>query len=126
MPNVRKEMPAVELTEQRFKERFHQRFYDPAFQPMQAEIDRLADIAWDAHEDSRKSPRTRRAGADFADPNYELSVEWSEARRKVLEAESRQKDPASPPRVLLINGATRSEHTCPGETSKTWRLVTIA
>ena len=25
-----------------------------------------------------------------------------------------------------MNGATRSEHTCPGETSKTWRLAMIA
>jgi multimeric flavodoxin WrbA len=53
-------------------------------------------------------------------------VEWSEAYRKVVEAERRQKDPASPPRVLLINGATRSEHTCPGESSKSWRLIATA
>lgn len=29
-------------------------------------------------------------------------------------------------RVLLINGSPRSEHTCPGEMSKTWRLLMAA
>ncbi len=28
--------------------------------------------------------------------------------------------------MLIVNGATRSEHTCPGEMSKTYRLATIA
>jgi multimeric flavodoxin WrbA len=28
--------------------------------------------------------------------------------------------------MLLINGSPRSEHTCPGEMSKTWRLVELA
>jgi multimeric flavodoxin WrbA len=44
----------------------------------------------------------------------------------VQEAERRQKDPATPSRILLVNGAARSEHTCPGESSKTWRLAMIA
>jgi multimeric flavodoxin WrbA len=126
MPHIRKEMPAIELTADQFKQRYRLRFADPAFAPMQAEIDRLADIAWDAYDDSRKAPRTQPAGPGFADPDYELAVEWSEASRRVQEAERRQKDPASPPRILLINGATRSEHTCPGESSKTWRLAMIA
>jgi multimeric flavodoxin WrbA len=124
--NIRKEMPDVQLTREQFKQRFRQRFADPAFAALQAEIDRLADVAWGAYDDSRKAPRTRRAGAGFADPDYELSVEWIEASQQVQEADRRQKDPSAPPRVLLINGATRSEHTCPGESSKTWRLAMIA
>ena len=28
--------------------------------------------------------------------------------------------------MLIVNGSTRSEHTCPGEMSKTYRLVSIA
>jgi multimeric flavodoxin WrbA len=126
MVNIRKEMPDVQLTREQFKQRFRQRFADPAFAALQAEIDRLADVAWGAYDDSRKAPRTRRAGAGFADPDYELSVEWIEASQQVQEADRRQKDPSAPPRVLLINGATRSEHTCPGESSKTWRLAMIA
>lgn len=31
-----------------------------------------------------------------------------------------------PQRVLLINGSARSEHTCPGEMSKSYRLVELA
>ncbi len=126
MVNIRKEMPDVQLTKEQFKQRFRQRFADPAFAPMQAEIDRLADIAWGGYDDYRKAPRTRRAGPGFADPDYQLSVDWIEASRRVQDADRRQKDPSAPPRILLINGATRSEHTCPGESSKTWRLAMIA
>ena len=126
MPDIRREMPDVSLTKDEFKRRFRQRFYDPAFVPLQDEIERLADVAWSAYDSYRKAPRTERAGPGFADPDYELSIEWRAASQSVLDAEQRQKDPSSPPRILLINGATRSEHTCPGETSKTWRLVMIA
>lgn len=28
--------------------------------------------------------------------------------------------------ILLINGSSRTEHTCPGEMSKNWRLVELA
>src|SRR5215467_10785051 len=125
-PRIRKEMPDVQLTREEFKRRYRQRFSDPAFDALAAEIDRLADVAWEAYDDGRKAPRTRRAGPGFADPDYELSVDWIAARQKIDEAERRQKEPASAPRILLINGATRSEYTCPGETSKTWRLVTLA
>src|SRR5262249_40695060 len=31
-----------------------------------------------------------------------------------------------PPRILIVNGSSRTEHTCPGEMSKSWRLVEIA
>ncbi len=126
MPNIRREMPDVSLTQDEFKRRFRQRFYDPAFAPLQEEIERLADVAWDGYDSYRKAPRTERAGPGFADPDYELSIEWRAASQEVQDAEQRQKDPSPPPRILLINGATRSEHTCPGETSKTWRLAMIA
>jgi multimeric flavodoxin WrbA len=126
MPNIRREMPDVSLTKDEFKRRFRQRFYDPAFARLQEEIERLADVAWDAYDNDRKAPRTERAGPGFADPDYELSIEWRAASQSVQDAEQRQKDTSSPPRILLINGATRSEHTCPGETSKTWRLAMIA
>jgi multimeric flavodoxin WrbA len=126
MPDIRKEMPDVSLTKDEFKRRFRRRFYDPAFAQLQEEIERLADVAWDAYDNYRKSPRTERAGPGFADPDYELSIEWRATSQSVQDAEQRQKDPSSPPRILLINGATRSEHTCPGETSKTWRLAMIA
>jgi multimeric flavodoxin WrbA len=103
-----------------------QRFFDPAFDAVKAELDRVADIAWDGYDKARKSPRTIKAGAEFADPSYELSVEWHETHRAIKEAQRRHENPASPSRILLVNGATRSEHTCPGEMSKTWRLLTLA
>ena len=128
MPDIkiRREMPDVALTREQFAERMREQFYDPAFEPLAADITRVIDVAWDGYDRGRKAPRTRKAGPGYADPDYDLSIEWIDASRRIKEAERRQKDPESPPRILLINGGARSEHTCPGESSKSWRLTTIA
>jgi multimeric flavodoxin WrbA len=123
---IRKEMPDVALTREAFAHRWRKRFCDPALESLSTEIDRIIKAAWNAYEAGRKAPHTREAGEGYADPGYQLSVDWIEASRRIKEAEQRQKNPASAPRILVINGAARSEHTCPGETSKTWRLAMIA
>jgi len=123
---VRKGMPGVQLDKAEFTKRFRARFYDPDFEPLAREIDKIADAAWKTYDEYHKSPRTRKAGLGFADPSYNLSVEWLAAREAIQTAERRHKNVKSPSRVLIVNGSTRSEHTCPGEMSKTYRLVTIA
>jgi multimeric flavodoxin WrbA len=123
---IRTGMPSAQLSKEEFARRVRARFYDPAFAQVSGEIERIIEVAWNGYDEYRKSPRTRPAGAGFADPNYELSDDWREASRKIHAAERRQKDPKSPSRILIINGAARSEHTCPGEMSKTFRLVKIA
>jgi multimeric flavodoxin WrbA len=123
---VRKGMPSPRLSHDEFKERFLKRFFDPAFDAIKTEIDRIAEVAWDGYDKARKSPRTVKAGHEFADPDYELSVEWLETHRALENAQRRHDDPGTLSRILLINGAARSEHTCPGEMSKTWRLLEIA
>ncbi|HEY4142422.1 MAG TPA: NAD(P)H-dependent oxidoreductase [Pseudolabrys sp.] len=126
MVEVRKGMPSVQLDEQEFKRRFLARFYDPAFEPLQTELDRIADAAWDGYSNSRKAPRTVKAGAGFADPDYDISVEWLAAKQAIDDAQRRHDNVSGPSRVLLINGSSRSEHTCPGEMSKSWRLLQLA
>jgi hypothetical protein len=64
--------------------------------------------------------------AEFADPNYNVSVEWLAARDAIKAAEVKHRDATLPARILLINGSPRSEHTCPGEMSKTYRLIEAA
>ncbi len=123
---VRKGMPPVKLDEREFKRRFLSRFYDPAFEPLQAELDRVADAAWDGYSHSRKAPRTVKAGPGFADPDYDLSVEWIAARQAIDDAQRRHADVSGASRILLINGSSRNEHTCPGEMSKSWRLLQLA
>jgi multimeric flavodoxin WrbA len=123
---VRKGMPSVALTKAEFTRRARERFVDPAFDPLQDEISGIIDAAWDGYHDSRKSPYTKRAGPRFADPDYELSVDWLKARDAVARAERAQKSAASRSRILLVNGSSRSDQTCPGEMSKTFRLVEIA
>lgn len=123
---VRKDMPPVKLAHDEFVARYRNLFADPAFDPLQAEVQRITEAAWDAYANSRKSPHSRRAGDGYADPAYELSTEWLTARDAILAAEHSHKDPAARSHILIINGATRSEHTCPSETSKTFRLAKLA
>ena len=116
----------VQLSKEEMKKRFLARFFDPAFDAAGAELDRIAEIAWEVYHEGHKSPRTRPAGPDFADPAFELPVEWLAAREAIREAERRQKDASSPSRVLIVNGAARHDQTCPGEMSKSFRLATLA
>ncbi|MGZ5039935.1 MAG: flavodoxin family protein [Usitatibacter sp.] len=114
------------LTREEFRRRFERSFYDPAFEKEKDAIARLEAIAWDAYVDDRKAPRTSKAGPGFADPGYDLSIEWRETRDALLRAEARQKDPLSASRVLVICGSSRNDGSCPGEMSKTYRLAKIA
>jgi multimeric flavodoxin WrbA len=123
---VRKGMPSVAITKAEFTRRARERFVDPAFEPLQAEIDKIIEAAWSGYHDYRKAPRTRRAGPRYADPDYDLSIDWLETRDAIARAERRQKSPTSRSRILLVNGSSRSDQTCPGEISKTFRLVEIA
>jgi multimeric flavodoxin WrbA len=124
--DVRKGMPSVKLTREEFEKRYRSRFADPVFEPLQRELDTIIAAAWDAYSHSRKSPVTRKAGPGFADPNYEISVDWLAAREAILAAQRRHDAAGEMLRILLINGSSRNEHTCPGEMSKTWRLIEAA
>ena len=113
----------VPLTRAEFRRRFFERFDDPAFDAVQAELEKVFEIAWDGYIKYRKSPRTQAAGPEFSDPAFALPVEWLQTRSAIREAEKRQRDASSSSRILIVSGATRSEHTCPGEVSKTRRLA---
>jgi multimeric flavodoxin WrbA len=114
------------LSREAFGERFRREFYDPRYDPEREAIGRLEEIAWRNYSDARKAPITQKAGSGFADPDYDLSVEWKAARDKLLAAEKKQKDPATKSRVLVICGSPRNDGSCPGEVSKTWRLSGLA
>jgi len=124
--DVRKGMPPVRLSRDEFERRFRARFADPAFSPLQHELKAVTAAAWDAYDHSRKSPLTRKAGPEFSDPDYDLAVDWIDTRAAIAAAQKRHDDPNEAMRILLINGSPRSEHTCPGEESKTWRLAELA
>jgi multimeric flavodoxin WrbA len=126
MTTVRKGQAPAVLSRDAFHERFMQSFVDPAFRREDEALARIESVAWDAYQEGRKAPRTRKAGEEFADPGYDLSVEWLETRERLAKAQAAWKDPASPPRVLLVCGSSRNDGTCPGEISKTWRLLNTA
>jgi multimeric flavodoxin WrbA len=122
MVDVRKGQGDVKLTREEFERRLRERFVDPEFQTVEREIAEIVSVAWHAYDAYRKSPRTRKAGPGFADPEFDLPIEWLETRERIEQAQREQQDASRPGRVLLVCGAARHDQTCPGEMSKTFRL----
>src|SRR5688500_13834161 len=126
MAEVRKGQGDVALSREEFERRIRARFYDPAFDAAATELDRVVDVAWDSYHEYRKTPRTRKAGPEFADPDLELPIEWLDARERIKQAQRAHDEPAGRSRVLLISGAARHDQACSGEMSKTFRLAQMA
>lgn len=126
MIKIRTGQTPAPLSRAEFHERFRGRYYDPAYAAETEAIDRLEAIAWDALQAGRKAPITRKAGRGFADPGYQMSVQWLDTRKRLQAAQKRWKDGSTPSRVLLICGSARNDGTCPGEVSKTWRMSEMA
>lgn len=122
----REGMPDPRISRAELKRRFRLQYQDQVFDELSAELERLAEAAWQGYCHSRKSPRTQKAGVGFADPNYDISVDWLAARHAVQRAQQQHDDPSTPANFLLVNCSSRSEHTCPGEMSKSYRLVELA
>jgi multimeric flavodoxin WrbA len=126
MTEVRKGQGDVALSRAEFERRLRERFYDPTFEAVDRQIADIIDVAWNVYDGYHKSPRKKKAGSGFADPDFELPIEWLETRDRIHQAEREHQDPARPGRILLIAGAARHDQTCPGEMSKTFRLATVA
>ena len=126
MIQIRKGQAPAELVRSEFGVRFRASFCDPAFRGEDAALARLEEIAWQAYAEGRKTPVTQRAGPGFADPDYELSTEWLATKRRIDAAQRRWADPAAASRVLLVCGSARNDGTCPGEVSKSFRLLQLA
>lgn len=126
MIEVRKGQAPAQLERDEFGVRFRGSFIDPAFDIERDAIARLEEIAWEAYREGRKTPHTHKAGPGYADPEYELSVEWRATKERLEKAQSNWADPASPSRVLLVCGSARNDGTCPGEISKSFRLTGMA
>jgi len=126
MTEVRKGQAPRQIEREAFHERFMDSYRDPAFRSEAGALARIEVIAWEAYQEGRKAPITRKAGPGFADPGYELSVDWLEARDRIAQAQANWSLPDTPSRVLLVNGSPRNDGSCPGEMSKTHRLLQLA
>jgi multimeric flavodoxin WrbA len=125
-PEVRKGQGNVKISRAEFERRIRERFADPAFDAVSQDIQRIVDVAWNAYDEYHKSPRTRKAGPGFADPELELPIEWLESRERIHAAQREHDAPAGRSRILLVCGGARHDQTCSGEMSKTFRLAQMA
>ncbi|MDO9023480.1 flavodoxin family protein [Zwartia sp.] len=123
---IRKGQAPAPLTRSEFSARFRARFIDPAYRAEDPSLERLEDIAWQAYTEGRKAPFTQKAGLGYADPEHHLSVEWIATKQRLQAAQAHWADPQTPSRVLLICGSARNDGSCPGEISKSFRLLEIA
>src|SRR5450830_232120 len=114
------------LGRDQFHIKFQQSFVDPTCNEVKKALSKVEQVAWVNYVEGQKSPITEKAGAHFADPDYDLSVEWKASSKRLAELDILQKDSLTPSRVLLICGSARNDGSCPGEISKTWRLTLMA
>lgn len=119
----RRGMPKVTLTREEFRAQFLARFLDPAFGAVSSELDAVESVAWDGYTEYRKSPQERPAGPGFADPAFPLSREWLATRARLRAAQKRHAARRGPSRILVVNASARSDQSCPGESSKSYRLA---
>ena len=92
------------LERDEFHLEFRRSFVDPTFDAVKSEIAKVEQVAWENYINGNKAPITAKAGQEFAEPDYDLSMEWKETRDKLIATEARQKEPATKSRVLLICG----------------------
>src|SRR4029079_17967199 len=109
------------LGKEAFAERFKARFSDPEFDTAISHIDALIEIAWTDYCESHKSPRTQKAGSGFADPDYELAVDWLGARERIKAAELVHGERTGPSRILIINGSSGRHQTSSGQKPTTYQ-----
>ncbi len=126
MIKIRKGQAPAQLGRAAFAVRFRGSFVDPAFRAEDKSIARLEEIAWQAYAEGRKAPLTQKAGSGYVDPEYELSMEWVATKRRIDAAQKQWSKQTTRSRVLLICGSARNDGTCPGEMSKTFRLMELA
>lgn len=123
---IRKGQDSVKLDETEFKKRMREKFFDPNFNEIESEVAKVIEVAYRNYAAGRKAPVTRKAGPEFKDPTYDMSVEWLATRDKLLAAEKHQKSTGAKSRILIVCASPRNDQTCPGEVSKTWRLAKLA
>ena len=123
-PDVRKGQGDVKLSREEFERRLRERFYDPAFDAVAPQIERRRGRL----EGLRRVPQepAHAEGGAGVRGSRTSSCRSSGSRRASGFARPQREhdDPARAARASCsICGAARHDQTCPGEMSKTFRLV---
>ena len=87
MIEIRKGQAPALLGRAEFGVRFRAPSFDPVFRGEDQSIERLEEIAWQAYGWPQSTDH-RKAGPGYADPDYELSVEWIATKQRIDEAQA--------------------------------------
>lgn len=123
-PKIRKSGSEWRISQEEYCKRFNENFFDPFFDAYREQIAQLAEVSYQSYLQGRKAPRTQKLGEGYQDPEFAVSIEWLKAKEEIKQAQAEHDQ--GPLRILLINASHRSDHTCPGEISKTSRLLQLA
>ncbi|MBC7385892.1 MAG: flavodoxin family protein [Cryobacterium sp.] len=126
IPKVRTGQPSVDLTESEFKARAALEFQGPRFDSHRRAVESIVNVEWVRYDQSEKYAHSQPAGLGFKNPKVEVGLEWLETKKTISEAKREHDRKGAKPHYLIINGSPRSDHTCPGEMSKSHRLSEIA
>lgn len=123
-PEIRKGMPPVQLSREEFERRYRSRYADPVFRSLQRELDAITPLHG-MPTATRKAPVTRKAGAGSIPNTRFRSTGWPHvppsSRRSAATTRSTRRHASLSSMARLAAGTT-----CPGEMSKSWRLVKLA
>ena len=88
---------------------FRKSLLAPACDSVAQQFAAVEGFAWFNYKEGHKVALTEKAGAGFADPGYDLSVQWKAPRDHLIAAEVQQKATATGSRVLLTCGSARND-----------------
>ena len=88
------------LSREEFHQRFHGSFGHPSYEEIKEALATVEETAWNNYINEHKLALTEKAGSDFADPDYDLSVEWKQTRDRLIAAETVQKNTSTRSRIL--------------------------
>ena len=109
------------LGRSKFHLQFRRSFLGSAFLEIENALSTIEQVACVSYVDGYKPPIMEKAGTDFADPDYDLSVKWLASSKRRAELDALQKNSLTPSRVLIIYNSARNDGSCLGGVSTTWR-----
>lgn len=122
-PKIRKGQPSTVLSKADYEKRWRQQFPDQAFANVTEELKSVFEASWTFYETQKKYVESAPIGTGYQNPEFQAPVAWLRTKKKMEDAQFRNRDLTQRKRILVVCASSRNEHTCPSEVSKSSRLA---